>query len=120
MVHGSLRPLRWTPWNGRVRLIRNLVRRFLPRAKAAKRLLPHHLHHRYGPLGKRLRDLAINEGIVEASLSRVRRQAAVVNPGQARPIDRSQTHGARLTRRVKLTVAQLEAAQLRACLSDRD
>src|SRR5262249_9056585 len=61
-------------------------------------------------------NLTINEGIVETRLGRDGRQSRKEDALKARPIDRSQTHGAGFARSIEFTVLEFETPEHSACL----
>src|SRR5579863_2483964 len=97
----------------------DLIGFLFPGAKAGEGFLAHHLNHRNLAQRMGLRDLAIDKSVVEADLGGVRREVAEVNVREASPVNRAQTHGARLARSVEIAVFEFECPQLGASRADR-
>src|SRR5208282_4014315 len=102
----------------RTALILDLVGFFQPGAKRGQRLFTHHLDHRYSALGMCLSDFAVDKRIVKSGVGCVGGQATEINPGNTRPINCAQAHGAGLARSVEFAALQLEEAELPASLAD--
>ena len=101
-------------------LVRDLVRLLLPGPESRESLFVHQLNHRDPALGKRLRELAVDERIVEADARSVGGQVAKVHTSQVRPIDGAQAHGAWLARGVNLAILKNESAEFGAGLANGD
>jgi hypothetical protein len=96
-----------------------LVGLLLPRAKRFQCFVTHELNHRDLAFRVLLHDFTVDERVVEAGDGCIRGSGAEENPRRASPIDGSQTHGAGLAGRVKLTIPKLENAKLRTRSPDR-
>lgn len=76
--------------------------------------------NRNGALIQRFAHLAVEERIVESDASRIRCAVAVVDSAAVRPIERGETHGARLATGVHVAAIESKAAKLRARLANRN
>jgi hypothetical protein len=98
--------------------VNNLVGLLLPGAKRRQSLGPHQLDHWYLARGIRLRDLRIDQRIVEANERGIGRAVSETDASQVRPVDGAQAHRARLAGSKDFAIAQLEGTKLAARLTD--
>src|SRR5215472_10868366 len=99
-------------------LVEHLVRLLLPGPESRESLFLHQLKHRDPALGNGLRELAIDERIVETDARRSGGRVAKVHTSQVRPIDSAQAHGAWLARGVNLAILKNESVELGASLAN--
>lgn len=75
--------------------------------------------HRQLPRFHRFPDFFINELVIKSDGRCFFFRACIIHRAQASPINRADTHRARFTAGIKLTIVQLERPQLPASLPDR-
>ena len=102
------------------RLVRDLVRLFLPGAEDSQRLFAHHLQHGNLALRERLSELVIDEGVVKPDFGRIGSEITEMNLPEVGPIDRAQTHRAGFTGGVDLAIPQRKRLQSGASFADGD
>ena len=101
-------------------LVPNPVHLLRPLSKGRERFAAQKLFHGNLPLRDRRGDFVVDQVVIEINPLRVFAGVAVINFLEARPVNRSETHRARLATGVKFAVVELEIFQTFAGVTDRD